>query len=108
MSILNERIHDMRLKRNKTLKEVAEAIGIQEATLQRYESGAIKNIPHEKITAIAKYLNCAPAYLMGWQDDLNNDSELHSELIRLINHLTDEQARSALDYLNFLMNTNNS
>lgn len=108
MSILNDRIQEMRKKRNKTLKEVAEAIGIQEATLQRYESGVIKNIPHDKISAIANYLNCSPAYLMGWQDDITDTEPLHSELIELINSLTSDQAREALNYIDYLKRKGNS
>lgn len=108
MSILNTRIQKMRKRRNKTLKEVAEAIGVQEATLQRYESGVIKNIPHEKISAIAKFLKCSPAYLMGWQDDFNDTEPIHAELIDLINSLTTEQAREALNYIDYLKNKDKS
>lgn len=108
MSILNDRIKDMRKRRNKTLKEVAEAIGVQEATLQRYESGLIKNIPHDKITAIAEYLNCSPAYLMGWSSESKEESELNSKLIELINSLTEQQALEALNYIEYLKSKDNS
>ena len=44
MSILNERIRQRRLALNFTLLYVAEQLGVKEATVQRYESGDIKNI----------------------------------------------------------------
>ena len=69
MAILNERIKEMRTKRDLTLLQLAEALGVKEATVQRYESGEIKNIKHETIVAIANILNCSPVYLMGWSDD---------------------------------------
>lgn len=71
MASLQERIKERRTSLNKTLLEVAEFVGVKEATMQRYESGEIKNIPHEKIVSIAEYLNCSPQYLMGWTDEIN-------------------------------------
>ena len=68
MSVLNDRIKERRLACGKTLLEIAEAINVREATMQRYESGRIKNIKHETIVALAEYFNCSPAYLMGWED----------------------------------------
>ena len=68
MSELNKRLHDMRIARGLTLLEMAEQLGVKEATMQRYESGAIKNIKHETIAAMAGILGCTPAYLMGWDD----------------------------------------
>ena len=69
MAILNERIKEMRIKRNLTLLQLAELLGVQEATVQRYESGAIKNIKYETVVSIAEILNCSPVYLMGWSND---------------------------------------
>jgi Predicted transcriptional regulator len=67
MGILNDRIKEMRIKRGYTLAYVAEKLGIKEATMQRYESGEIKNIKHETITSLAEIFNCSPSYLMGWE-----------------------------------------
>ena len=58
-----------------TLLELAEAIGVREATVQRYESGSIKNIKHETIINIANALKTTPAYLMGWSDDTKNQPQ---------------------------------
>ena len=44
MSILQERLKERRLALNLTLLDVADALGVKEATAQRYESGEIKNI----------------------------------------------------------------
>ncbi len=75
MVTIHERIKDERLKRGYTLLEVAERLGVREATVQRYESGEIKNIKHETITKLANILNCSPAYLMGWDDEPTTDYE---------------------------------
>lgn len=73
MGILNDRIKEMRIKRGYTLAYVADKLGIKEATMQRYESGEIKNIKHETITSLAEILNCSPSYLMGWEDTNSNE-----------------------------------
>ena len=53
MALINDRIKEMRLKRGLTLIEVADYIGVKDATIQRYESGNIKNIKHEIICKLA-------------------------------------------------------
>lgn len=68
MGKINERIKERRLQIGLTLLEVAEAIGVKEATVQRYESGAIKSISHEAICKLSDVLHCSPSYLMGWDD----------------------------------------
>ena len=44
MATLQERIKERRLASGFTLLEVAEMLGVKEATMQRYESGEIKNM----------------------------------------------------------------
>jgi phage repressor protein C with HTH and peptisase S24 domain/DNA-binding Xre family transcriptional regulator len=65
---INARIKKCRLEKGMTLLDVANKIGVQEATMHRYESGRIKNIKHETLVALAKVFNCDPSYLMGWSD----------------------------------------
>lgn len=69
LSVLNDRIKEQRLKRGLTLLQVADFLGVKEATAQRYESGEIKNIKHETIVQLAELFHTTPAYLMGWEDD---------------------------------------
>jgi len=71
MTKLQERIKERRIALNLTLLDVANLIGVKEATAQRYESGEIKNIKHETIVELAKIFKCSPQYLMGWSDKLN-------------------------------------
>ena len=65
---LHERIKKCRLENNMTLLELANALGVREATAQRYESGEIKNLKHETVLEMSRIFNCSPAYLMGWED----------------------------------------
>jgi len=66
---LPERLKLLRQKSGMTLLDVANAIGVKEATAQRYESGEIKNLKHDTILELAKLFNCSPSYIMGWEDD---------------------------------------
>jgi len=67
-----ERLKTAREKRSMTLAELGEKINKTEATVQRYESGNIKNLKNDTIEAIAKALRVNPAYLMGWSDVVEN------------------------------------
>lgn len=64
-----KRIKELRLKNKLTLLEVANALGVSEATAQRYESGEIKNLKYDTIVALANLFNVSPGYLMGWETD---------------------------------------
>lgn len=64
---IGNRLRNIRLKRNLTLAYVGEKLGKTEATVQRYESGNIKNLKIEIIEQLAWLYNVSPAYLMGWE-----------------------------------------
>lgn len=70
--MLSERIKSARESKGITLKELGARINRTEATVQRYESGVIKNVNNDIVEAIANALNISPAYLMGWTDMLSN------------------------------------
>lgn len=52
-----------------TLEDVANKLGVSSPTVQRYESGAISNIPPEKVEKLAEIFSVSPSLLMGWNDD---------------------------------------
>ena len=64
-SILKRRRKELGL----TLAQIADEMGVAEATVQRWESGNIKTIRHEKIGRLAELLKVSPAALMGWNDN---------------------------------------
>ena len=65
---LSERIKERRLSLGMTLLDVANALGVKEATVQRYESGEIKNPKHSTVLMLSEIFGCSPSYLMGWED----------------------------------------
>ena len=65
---MNEKIKIRREELGLTLQEVGEYLGVSKATVQRYESGEIKNLKLGSIEKLAKILKISPAYLMGWEE----------------------------------------
>lgn len=51
-----------------TLLQIAEEMNVSEATVQRWESGNIKMLRHERIAKLAQVLKVAPSSLMGWEE----------------------------------------
>ena len=82
MKELNRRIKQKRQKLGLTLREVADRLGVQEATVQRYESGKIKNIKHETVRKLAEILRCSPSWLMGFDIPSKSESEMVASKIR--------------------------
>lgn len=77
-------IKNRRLELGLTLKDVANALGVAESTVSRYESSDIQNMGIDKIEALAKVLQCEPTYLMGWESHIKVDFHLSSEEKELI------------------------
>lgn len=65
---IGERIRQRRKELKYSVDYVAEKLGKNRATVYRYESDEIENMPIDVIKDLAKVLNTSPAYLMGWTD----------------------------------------
>lgn len=72
---INEKMQEI-MKRMKARREelamsyqaLSEKVGVSKSTLQRYETGYIRNMPVDKLEEIAEALQVSPSYLMGWND----------------------------------------
>lgn len=60
------RMKERREELDMTYQTLSDMVGISKSTLQRYETGHIKNMPVDKLEDIADALNVSPSYLMGW------------------------------------------
>ncbi|MBO5206165.1 MAG: helix-turn-helix domain-containing protein [Clostridia bacterium] len=65
--MISEKIKTLRKEKRMTLEALADAVGTSKQTIHRYESGAISNIPRDKIEALARALDTSPAELVGWE-----------------------------------------
>lgn len=87
---ISEKMQDIMSRMKKRREELdmsyqtlSDRVGISKSTLQRYETGYIKNMPVDKLEDIAAALQVSPAYLMGWTDDpldwerIGNEAGIH-------------------------------
>lgn len=68
MDFLSTRLKQRRKELGYTLLQIAEYVGVSEATVQRWESGNIKSLRHENLTKLSEILRVSPSYLMGWDN----------------------------------------
>lgn len=101
---ISERIKKLRLQNNLTLEQVGDIVGVGKSTVRKWETGEIKNMRRDKIAKLADALHTTPAYLMGWEDDIEKytDDEIDNAIFEIFNRLSDEKQKQALDYLSFL------
>ena len=71
---LIEKIKLRRLELGLSYQELSDLTGINKSTLQRYETGFIKKVPINQVQIIAKALNVTPGYLMGWENNKENQT----------------------------------
>lgn len=109
---IGNRLRITRQRRNLTFAFVGEVLNKTEATIQRYESGNIRNLKIEVIEQLAILYGVTPAYLMGWEnegaieavytykyvpnpsmDGLLNNADAVTDSISLPDALMDEWAR---------------
>ena len=64
---IGERIKLRRQQLGLTVDQLADRLGKNRATVYRYESNEIENLPLSILEPLAKSLGVSPAYLMGWE-----------------------------------------
>lgn len=79
---IGERIRDQRLQKTMTLGQLAAAVGVSEATVQRYEAGIIKNINPEMVKKLADALGTTASWLLGERDKVPANTRMVEMSIR--------------------------
>ena len=95
-SIIRQRRFELGL----TLGEVAQKVGVNSSTVQRWESGRIENLGRDKIAALAAALQVSPEYLLGWTD--SPEILFQDNIAVAIADLSKEELDSVLNYISFL------
>ena len=105
------RIKQKRLEAGLTVDELAYRLGKNRATVYRYENGDIENFPTTALEPIATILNTTPAYLMGVEDNLDNDTDMIAKMykdseiishIELLLKLNAEDRRAIYEFSDFI------
>ena len=83
---VGERIKKRRIELGISAEELAKKLGKSRATIYRYESNFIYNMPASTLIPLAKLLQCSPDYLMGWEELDHNKiyiaEEIHSSRLQ--------------------------
>lgn len=102
-----ERIKDLRIKRHLTADQLAELVGVNRATIYRYESGDIENMSVDVLKPLAEALHTTPVALMGWDDASTPEvKDLTSDEIALLSdfrQLSQDGQIKLLDYASDLV-----
>lgn len=108
----SKRMKQTREKQGMTLAELGRKIGKTEATVQRYESGNIKNLKNDTIESIARALNANPAFLMGWVDGDNKKEDvtvsLYQDIIENLDDLKENNAPLVNDFIEEIIKEQNN
>lgn len=91
------RIKERREELGLSVDELASRLGKNRATVYRYESNEIENLPAKLLGPLADILETTPAYLMGWTDDYYNyDLDPDSRLATIPSAMFDEWQNQGL------------
>lgn len=91
----NELIKLRRTELGYTMREVANAVGVSEATVSRWESGDIQNMKRANIEKLARVLDIPPSVLLDW-DSYDEERILRN---KLVSELTTLASASELEHL---------
>lgn len=94
---IGEKIKKKRIELGLTADELGAKINKDRATIYRYESSEIENMPVPIIAPLAQALNTSPAYLMGWTDEENLVIEKHP-LMKIYDILNTEGQEKLIGY----------
>lgn len=65
---ISKKLKNRRKEIGLTMLELAQKVGVSEATISRWESGDIANMRRDKIASLANALQVTPAFIMGWDE----------------------------------------
>lgn len=83
-----KRIKKRRLELEYSFQDLADKTNMSKSTLQRYETGAIRNLPLDKLEILATALQTTPAYLMGWENKNSKAENSYPLSDREYTHIT--------------------
>lgn len=75
-----QRIKYAREAKGYSYQKMAELTGMSKSTLQRYETGSIKNIPLSRLQVLSAALQISPGELLGWNDDMGLSDFLNADI----------------------------
>ena len=107
---LSIKIKQLRTEQDMTLEQVANIVGVGKSTVRKWETGMIANMKRDKIALLAKALSTTPAYLMGWDAEVDNKKEIvvtkgEQMLLDLFRQVPENKQEMILQMIQIALNT---
>lgn len=102
---IGERIKERRNEIGLSVEDVAKKLNKNRATIYRYESNEIENLPISILEPLSKILQTTPSYLMGWEDDELPTSQ---NMKNIMNRIQARRLELKLSYQDLAAKTNMS
>ena len=80
MSTIGQRIRNRRKELSLTLEDVGRAVGVPRSTIQRWETGTIRNMGQTSLLLLAQALQTTTDYLVGATDTVDREARLHQSM----------------------------
>ncbi|MBO7710740.1 MAG: helix-turn-helix transcriptional regulator [Lachnospiraceae bacterium] len=86
---IGEKIHDLRIRNNMTMEDLAREIGVQRSAINKYEKGLVVNLKRSTIASLCRVFGVPSSYL------LDDDNKLTADEHRLVQayRAADDRAR---------------
>ncbi|MDU1231740.1 MAG: helix-turn-helix transcriptional regulator [Clostridium sp.] len=101
---IGERIKKLRKEKGLSVDYIAEKLGKNRATVYRYESSEIENLPYPILVPLADILGTTPMYLMGCEVEDIKVTKEEKQLLENYNKLDTNDKTKVIDYTNLLSN----
>lgn len=109
MNAIAARLRNRRKELHLSLQELGDLTGISRSTLQRYETGCIRNVPLSRLSTLAEALQTTASELIGWEDSAKKAEPEPPQalLLRDFTRLTPGQQEDVLKFIRFLLSQEN-
>ena len=104
---IGQRINRSRLELGLSADDVADKLGVNRATIYRYEGNYIKKLPTTSLEKLAEILQTSPAYLMGWiTEEVSSKNNTIANIVKDLR--TDDMFLSIVEKIYNMDNTQRS
>lgn len=102
MGTIQERIKNAIEKSGLSYRQLADKLGLSSTSVYRYVHKDVNKIPLSVIEKIAEITDTKAEWLMGWDEEPQEDSKLNSQLTTLLSSMSDEEVEKTIEYIKFI------
>lgn len=98
---IGEKIHDLRIKHNMTMDDLARELGVQRSAINKYEKGIVVNLKRSTISSLCRVFGVSSSYFLDDEDthsEANNVPEIRI-VSGMMEKMTKEQQEQVVNVL---------